>query len=91
MNSKTVRSEFRDRGKITGWQAIEKLLKQQIIACGLSFCEFEKLTGIPRPVISRFISGERGISFVTACKLMTCVGMVVLTWDGSSSLRCPSK
>jgi len=44
-------------------------LKAEIAASGLSGYMLAKLSGVPQPVVQRFLAGERGISLTTADKL----------------------
>ncbi len=77
-----IRPEIRRMRKITKWQSIEKVLRDEIKNSGLTAYEIQFRTGVARQVTGRFLNGERGITFETACKLMICVGMAVLTWQG---------
>ncbi len=44
-------------------------LRQAIVDSGLTQYRIAKDTGVPQPVVNRFVSGERGITLDTAAKL----------------------
>jgi len=44
-------------------------LRQAMLDSGLTQYRIAKDTGVPQPVVNRFISGERGITLETAAKL----------------------
>ena len=44
-------------------------LRQAIVDSGLTQYRIAKDTGVPQPVVNRFVSGERGITLETAGKL----------------------
>ena len=43
--------------------ALSEQLRQAIVACGLSRYRISQLTGIDQATLSKFMSGDRGLSF----------------------------
>lgn len=50
-------------------------LKQAIADSGVSGYKLAKESGVPQPVVQRFLAGERGISLTTADKLAAYLGL----------------
>lgn len=57
-----------------------KKLDAHIKKLGMSRCGWAKEHGYPLPVITRFLKGERGVSFCTVVKLIEDAGGV-LCWE----------
>ncbi len=57
-----------------------KKLDAHIRRLGLSRCGWAKEHGYPMPVITRFLKGERGVSFCTVVKLIEDSGGA-LSWE----------
>ncbi len=58
-------------------QAISKQIISAIRQSGLSAAEIERLAGVSRSVITRFINGERTITLATADALCAALGVSV--------------
>lgn len=58
--------------KKTEW---EKILRDAIRESGLSLCGIARQTGITDAQLSRFMRGERGLTFTTAEKVAKVVGL----------------
>jgi plasmid maintenance system antidote protein VapI len=50
-------------------------LKKAVEASGLTINKLAVESGVPQPVLHRFMAGERGISLATAEKLATYLGL----------------
>ncbi|TSA09385.1 MAG: hypothetical protein D4R73_07005 [Deltaproteobacteria bacterium] len=57
-----------------------KKLDAHIAALGMSRCGWAKKHGYPLPVVTRFLKGERGVSFCTVAKFIEDSGGA-LCWD----------
>jgi ribosome-binding protein aMBF1 (putative translation factor) len=53
----------------------EDTLRQAVAASGLSAYALAARSGVAQPVISRFMTGERGLNLTTAEKLCNVVGL----------------
>ena len=58
---------------------ISEQLRKAITASGLSRCEIAKQSGIEQSALSRFMSGERGLSTSTLDKLADALGLEVVS------------
>ena len=54
---------------------LEKRLREAIRRSGLTGYRLAKDSGVPQPVLSRFINGRRGITLTTASKLAVALGL----------------
>ena len=54
---------------------LEQQIKEAIEASGLTCYEIAKRSGVPQPVLSRFVNGKRGINLSTASKLTDAFGL----------------
>ena len=50
-------------------------LREAIANCGETEYRVAKDSGVPQPVLNRFLHGERGISLTTAAKLCAYLGL----------------
>jgi plasmid maintenance system antidote protein VapI len=50
-------------------------LRRAIVNCGETEYRVAKESGVPQPVLNRFLRGERGISLETAAKLSAYLGL----------------
>jgi plasmid maintenance system antidote protein VapI len=50
-------------------------LRKAILQCGETEYRVAKESGVPQPVLNRFLRGERGISLETAAKLAAYLGL----------------
>jgi transcriptional regulator with XRE-family HTH domain len=56
-------------------------LKTAITDTGVSFMETARQSGVAHPIISRFMSGERGMSISSADALAEHLGLVLVSID----------
>ena len=54
---------------------LAKQLRKAIKDSGLSQYRLEKLSGVPQPQLSMFLSGERDMTLGTASKLVDALGL----------------
>ena len=54
---------------------LERQLRQAIRESGMSVYRLAKLSGVPQPVLSRFMNGTRGITLATTSKLASVLGL----------------
>ncbi len=54
---------------------LEQQIKEAIEASGLTCYEIAKRSGVPQPVLSRFVNDKRGINLSTASKLADAFGL----------------
>ncbi len=60
------------------------VLRRAIRDSGLTHYRLAKDSGVSATILDRFMSGERGISFVTAAKIAGALGFVLVPKKGKS-------
>jgi plasmid maintenance system antidote protein VapI len=59
-------------------RSTEDLLRNAVLTSGLSVNALAKQAGIPQPVLSRLLNGERTITLMTADKLLRYFGLEIV-------------
>ena len=77
---------------MTSWQVLRRMvpmranrpktlteqLRRLVLNCGKSRYQIAKETGIDESALSRFVSGERGVSMTVLDKLGECLGLAIV-------------
>lgn len=69
----TIREAVRARAAALGLTA---RVRAAIAESGLSLREIGRRSGLPNPVVSRFVSGERGVTSETLDRLIAGLGLL---------------
>jgi hypothetical protein len=70
--------EYLDWRKGQSEAPLSDQLRAAITACGLSTSAVADASGVPSPVVQRFLTGQRGITLETAGKLARYLGLALL-------------
>jgi len=59
-------------------KTLTEQLRRLVLNCGKSRYQIAKETGIDESALSRFVSGERGVSMTVLDKLGECLGLAIV-------------
>jgi hypothetical protein len=75
--------EYLSWRKTAGEVPLARQLQAAVTATGQSLYAIAQASGVPAPVLQRFINGERGITLETAGKLAEYLGLALLPVPGT--------
>lgn len=75
----------KEEGK-QGFTTLEEKLRSEILRSGLPYSEIERRCGVSVPVISRFVSRQRGLTSGSFCKLLELLEIEFAAYDGNGKV-----